>query len=193
MTLQTADDELVKLLRILAEQFNTAALGEAAERITRLTEELSDMTSDYFRRHKEVGDLFEQNIELRQQLLETLAAGEGVSRPDAYLVPSLITFKDARYTSCPEQYQAEIGGSVGWSASLLCEETVVIDKHGIRHDTKPLFARATPSPTILADLVAEVRRKALEEAAALFTDDEETWQFPAESIRRMAAEVKGTV
>jgi len=61
-------------------------------------------------------------------------------KPSAWLIPVLITFKDAEYTSCPPEHQAAIEGTVAWTASIFTDtqDEPVIDKYGVAHYPKPL-------------------------------------------------------
>lgn len=61
-------------------------------------------------------------------------------KPSAWLIPVLITFKDAEFTSCPPEYQASIEGTVAWKAEVFTDtqDEPVVDKYGVKHYPKPL-------------------------------------------------------
>lgn len=58
----------------------------------------------------------------------------------AYLIPRLMTFKNAVRTSAPPDLQAEMEGTIGWETSTFNEGESVTDKHGVVHSVIPLVA-----------------------------------------------------
>lgn len=68
----------------------------------------------------------------------------------AYLIPHLLTFKNAVRTSCPPELQGDIEGTVGWEASTFCDFDSVTDKNGVVHNVVPLIA----APASLGDAKA---------------------------------------
>jgi hypothetical protein len=60
-------------------------------------------------------------------------------KPDGWLIPSILTFKDAIKTSCPPEHQATFEGTVAWRVSMWGEGPTVTDKHGATHSPKPLY------------------------------------------------------
>lgn len=58
----------------------------------------------------------------------------------AYLIPTIISFKNVQKTSCPPEFQEELEGTVAWSVELFCDtqDRGVTDKHGVTHYPKPL-------------------------------------------------------
>lgn len=81
--------------------------------------------------------------------------------PAAWLVPRLISFKGAKFTSCPAEHQPSVDGTVAWSAQIFCDSQAipVTDKYGVSHYPKPLIVAALASvqetkpgtPAALAD------------------------------------------
>jgi hypothetical protein len=82
----------------------------------------------------------------------TAAAGADGQKPDAWLVPKLLTFEGAR-TSCPPELVPQLEGTVAWEAALFSDGDIdsVMDKHGVKHSPVPLFANnaiATQPPAL---------------------------------------------
>lgn len=71
----------------------------------------------------------------------------------AWMCPSIISFKGASNTSCPEHLQAEIEGTVVWSPELIGDTPEVTDKFGVKHRPMALvFAHpATKVPEPASD------------------------------------------
>lgn len=78
--------------------------------------------------------------ELAGELLKRVKAAEkaGGRKPDAYLVPHLLSLDGAR-TSCPSNLIPELEGTVAWGAEVFSDGEGVTDKHGVEHKPIPLF------------------------------------------------------
>jgi hypothetical protein len=80
-------------------------------------------------------------LEMQKGLIDKLSAKN--TNPvflAAYLIPQLLTFKNATSTSCPIEYQDMIEGTVGWSPSMIGDAPSVTDKFGITHSPIPLYS-----------------------------------------------------
>lgn len=62
-------------------------------------------------------------------------------KPDAWLVPQIVSFKNALRHDCPADAMADIEGTVAWGAQVFCDSQALarIDKDGHLHFPLPLF------------------------------------------------------
>lgn len=59
--------------------------------------------------------------------------------PRAWLVPALITFKDAIKTNVPQHIQEAMEGTVNWTLSFIGDTPSVTDRYGVIYHPKPLY------------------------------------------------------
>lgn len=62
-----------------------------------------------------------------------------LSKPVACMYPRIVSFKGVIRTSCPLELQPEIEGTVAWGPEVYVEDTSVVDKYGVVHNSYPLY------------------------------------------------------
>ena len=80
--------------------------------------------------------------------------------PEAWLIPSLASFKDAKSVSFSRvegctltdaQLIEKMSGEVLWRVEFFSDGDGVIDRHGAHHAPKPLYTRPAPTQPALSD------------------------------------------